>query len=215
MRSTSRPFRCSRWAGCTGCASRSATAPAPTARRTSSSCSTSRCRGWSPREASTRPGCSPPSSRSCTPAPTRRGTTRSTSTGGTPAGVRARARWRSGSSSPRGPRRPPPPRRRSTASPAPSGTCWSWSADPGRCRPPGTRRSSGPQRRRDGVRRGRGRAVAQRRGAPPRRELVAARLRTTSGDGYDVVVGLVDGYAGSVRVRHEGRIEVFDSVGSE
>ena len=41
------------------------------------------------------------------------------------------------------------------------------------------------------------------------------RLRTTSGDGYDVVVGLVDGYAGSVRVRHAGRIEVFDSVGSE
>ncbi|GAA2139364.1 hypothetical protein GCM10009844_08070 [Nocardioides koreensis] len=41
------------------------------------------------------------------------------------------------------------------------------------------------------------------------------RLRTTSGEGYDVVVGLVDGYAGSVRVRHAGRIEVFDSVGSE
>ncbi len=41
------------------------------------------------------------------------------------------------------------------------------------------------------------------------------RLRTTSGDAYDVVVGLVDGYAGSVRVRHEGRMEVFDAVGSE
>jgi len=40
-------------------------------------------------------------------------------------------------------------------------------------------------------------------------------LRTTAGDEYDVVVGLVDGYAGSVRVRHEERIEVFDSVGSE
>ncbi len=40
-------------------------------------------------------------------------------------------------------------------------------------------------------------------------------LRSTAGDEYDVVVGLVDGYAGSVRVRHEERIEVFDSVGSE
>lgn len=40
-------------------------------------------------------------------------------------------------------------------------------------------------------------------------------LRSTTGDGYDVVVGLVDGYAGSVRVRHEERIEVFDAVGSE
>ena len=41
------------------------------------------------------------------------------------------------------------------------------------------------------------------------------RLRTTGGDEYDVVVGLVDGCAGSVRVQHTGRIEVFDSVGSE
>jgi hypothetical protein len=40
-------------------------------------------------------------------------------------------------------------------------------------------------------------------------------LRTTAGEAYDVVVGLVDGYAGSVRVRHVDRIEVFDSVGSE
>jgi hypothetical protein len=41
------------------------------------------------------------------------------------------------------------------------------------------------------------------------------RLRTTAGDQYDVVVGFVDGYAGSVRLRHEEVIEVFDSVGSE
>jgi hypothetical protein len=41
------------------------------------------------------------------------------------------------------------------------------------------------------------------------------RLHTTAGDEYDVVVGFVDGYAGSVRVQHEHRIEVFDSVGSE
>lgn len=40
-------------------------------------------------------------------------------------------------------------------------------------------------------------------------------LRAVSGDVYDVVVGLVDGYAGSVRVRHEGRLEVYDAVGSE
>jgi hypothetical protein len=40
-------------------------------------------------------------------------------------------------------------------------------------------------------------------------------LRTTAGDEYDVVVGLVDGYARSVRVRHVERNEVFDSVGSE
>lgn len=40
-------------------------------------------------------------------------------------------------------------------------------------------------------------------------------LRTTAGDEYDVVVGLVDGYARSVRVRHGDRIEVSDSVGSE
>jgi hypothetical protein len=41
------------------------------------------------------------------------------------------------------------------------------------------------------------------------------RMRTTGGDEYDVVVGLVDGYQGSVRVRHASRTEVFDSVGSE
>ena len=41
------------------------------------------------------------------------------------------------------------------------------------------------------------------------------RLRTTGGEEYDVVVGLVDGHAGSVRVQHTERIEVFDSVGSE
>lgn len=40
-------------------------------------------------------------------------------------------------------------------------------------------------------------------------------LRSTSGAKYDVLIGLVDGYAGSVRVRHRQRIEVFDSVGSE
>ncbi len=40
-------------------------------------------------------------------------------------------------------------------------------------------------------------------------------LRTTGGDEYDVVVGLVDGYERSVRVRHTERIEVSDSVGSE
>jgi hypothetical protein len=40
-------------------------------------------------------------------------------------------------------------------------------------------------------------------------------LRTTAGDEYEVVVGFVDGYAGSVRVRHEQRIEVSDSIGSE
>jgi len=40
-------------------------------------------------------------------------------------------------------------------------------------------------------------------------------LRATSGDEYDVLVGLVDGYAGSVRVRHHHRTEVSDSVGSE
>ena len=40
-------------------------------------------------------------------------------------------------------------------------------------------------------------------------------LRTTAGDEYGVVIGLVDGYAGSVRVRHEDRTEVFDSVGAE
>ena len=40
-------------------------------------------------------------------------------------------------------------------------------------------------------------------------------LRTATADEYDVVVGLVDGYAKSVRVRHGERTEVFDSVGSE
>ena len=40
-------------------------------------------------------------------------------------------------------------------------------------------------------------------------------LRSRQGDEYDVVVGLVDGYAGSVRVRHTTLSEVFDSVGSE
>ncbi|MGZ4444478.1 MAG: hypothetical protein ACXVXC_15055 [Nocardioidaceae bacterium] len=40
-------------------------------------------------------------------------------------------------------------------------------------------------------------------------------LRSTTGEKYDVVVGLVDGYAGSVRVRHEDRGEVSDSVGYE
>jgi len=43
----------------------------------------------------------------------------------------------------------------------------------------------------------------------------SVRLHTSAGDEFDVVVGLVDGYAGSVRVRHEKRTEVFDSVGSE
>lgn len=43
----------------------------------------------------------------------------------------------------------------------------------------------------------------------------AVGLRTPAGEEYDVVVGLVDGYAGSVRVRHGERIEVSDSVGSE
>ena len=40
-------------------------------------------------------------------------------------------------------------------------------------------------------------------------------LRAGGGERYVVEVGLVDGYAGSVRVRHLGRIEVSDSVGSE
>jgi len=39
-------------------------------------------------------------------------------------------------------------------------------------------------------------------------------LRTTTGDEYAVVVGLVDGYAGAVRVRHQRRTEVAASVGS-
>jgi hypothetical protein len=41
------------------------------------------------------------------------------------------------------------------------------------------------------------------------------RLRTAAGEEYEVVVGFVDGYAGSVRVQHEQRIEVSDSIGSE
>ena len=40
-------------------------------------------------------------------------------------------------------------------------------------------------------------------------------LRTPERDRYDVVVGLVDGHPGSVRVRHVDPTEVFDSVGSE
>jgi hypothetical protein len=40
-------------------------------------------------------------------------------------------------------------------------------------------------------------------------------LRTTAGDEYEVVVGFVDGYAGSIRVRHAQRVEVSDSIGSD
>lgn len=40
-------------------------------------------------------------------------------------------------------------------------------------------------------------------------------LRTTEGEEYDVVVGFVDGYAGSVSVRHVPRIEASDSIGPE
>ena len=40
-------------------------------------------------------------------------------------------------------------------------------------------------------------------------------LRSTAGDAYEVVVGLVDGYPGSVRVRHDQRTEVSDSIGAE
>ena len=43
----------------------------------------------------------------------------------------------------------------------------------------------------------------------------AFRLRATAAGEYEVVVGFVDGYAGSVRVRHDQRIEVSDSIGSE
>lgn len=43
----------------------------------------------------------------------------------------------------------------------------------------------------------------------------SVRLHTAAGDEFDVVVGLVDGYTGSVRVQHEKRTEVFDSVGLE
>lgn len=38
-------------------------------------------------------------------------------------------------------------------------------------------------------------------------------LRSTTEDDYEVVVGLVDGYVGSVQVRHEDHFEVSDSVG--
>jgi hypothetical protein len=41
------------------------------------------------------------------------------------------------------------------------------------------------------------------------------RLRASAKDEYEVVVGFVDGYAGSVWVRHEEPIEVSDSLGSE
>lgn len=40
-------------------------------------------------------------------------------------------------------------------------------------------------------------------------------LRSTAGDEYDVVVGFVEGYAGSVSVRHVHRIESADSIGPE
>jgi len=43
----------------------------------------------------------------------------------------------------------------------------------------------------------------------------AVGLRTTSGDEYDVLVGLVDGYAGSVRLLHDRRTEVLDALGTE
>jgi hypothetical protein len=43
----------------------------------------------------------------------------------------------------------------------------------------------------------------------------ALGLRTTAGDDYEVVIGFVDGYAGSSRVQHERRVEVSDSIGSE
>lgn len=40
-------------------------------------------------------------------------------------------------------------------------------------------------------------------------------LRSTAGDEYDVVVGFVEGYTGSVSVRHAHRIEASDSIGPE
>jgi hypothetical protein len=40
-------------------------------------------------------------------------------------------------------------------------------------------------------------------------------LRASGGDAYDVVVGVVDGYAGSLWVRHARHAEVLDSIGSE
>ena len=57
--------------------------------------------------------------------------------------------------------------------------------------------------------------VGQRRGAPPGRERLDDRDAAAAGDAYDVLVGLVDGYAGSVRVRHDERTEVADSIGAE
>ena len=44
---------------------------------------------------------------------------------------------------------------------------------------------------------------------------VVELLRQLRSGEYDVLVGLVDRYAGSVEVRHERRTEVFDAVGSE
>jgi len=40
-------------------------------------------------------------------------------------------------------------------------------------------------------------------------------LRTNDGEQYDVLIGFVDGYAGSARVGHARPIEVSDSLGSE
>lgn len=40
-------------------------------------------------------------------------------------------------------------------------------------------------------------------------------LRSTAQDEYDVVVGFVEGYAGSVSVRHVHRVEASDSIGPE
>jgi hypothetical protein len=40
-------------------------------------------------------------------------------------------------------------------------------------------------------------------------------LRDQISGEYDVVVGLVDGYARAIRVRHEAGVEVVDSVGSD
>src|SRR5215218_3977672 len=39
-------------------------------------------------------------------------------------------------------------------------------------------------------------------------------LRAPGGEEYDVVVGFVDGYAGSIWVRHAHHTEVHDSIGS-
>ncbi|MFD7077997.1 hypothetical protein ACFV9G_27560 [Nocardioides sp. NPDC059952] len=40
-------------------------------------------------------------------------------------------------------------------------------------------------------------------------------LRSTAGDEYDVVIGFIEGYAGSVSVRNAHRIEASDSIGPE